>query len=133
MPRLCTMNINRSNKRKWFHMKKDKKQMISCRNYDRCRLCRWSSASQKYIYPSWISAAYPGEIGFYVNTNKTKFKCFKQGAISTFSSKPLKLVDQFTYFSRNISLTESDVSICIEIAWTVIVWLSIIWKSDLSD
>ena len=41
-----------------------------------------------------------------------KFICFKQeGAISTLSVKPLKLVDLFTYLGSNISSTESDVNI----------------------
>ena len=40
LPRLCTRNFNRSNKRKWFYIKKDKKQNISHRNYDRSRLYR---------------------------------------------------------------------------------------------
>ena len=54
--------------------------------------------------------------------------CFKQEeAISTLSSKPLKLVDQFTYLGSNISSTESDVNI------HAIDWLLIIWKSDISD
>ena len=37
----------------------------------------------------------------------------QDGAISTLGSKPLKLIDQFTYFGSNISSTESDVNICI--------------------
>ena len=45
---LFTLNVNRSNKQKWFHTKKKKQQIISCRNFDTCRLCRWSSASHKY-------------------------------------------------------------------------------------
>ena len=52
-----TMNINRSNKRKWFYIKKSNKQMKSCINYGRCRLCRWSSVSCKYTCPGWIPAA----------------------------------------------------------------------------
>ena len=44
LPRLWTMNINRSNKSKWFHIKKDKKQTTSHRNDNRCRLCRRSRA-----------------------------------------------------------------------------------------
>ena len=44
-------------------------------------------------------------IGLYVNTNKTELMHFNQeGAISTLSGKPLKLVDQSTYFSSNILL-----------------------------
>ena len=42
---LPTLNIDRSNKRKWLYAKKSYKQIISCKNYNRCRLCRWSSAS----------------------------------------------------------------------------------------
>ena len=50
--KLCTSNVNRSNKRKWFLIKKDRKQMIFCRNYDKFNLCWWSSASCKYTRPS---------------------------------------------------------------------------------
>ena len=40
---------------------------------------------------------------------------FKQeGALSTLSGKPLKLVDQLTYLGSNISSTESNINICIE-------------------
>ena len=46
-------------------------------------------------------------IGLYVNANKTKFMYFRQKeAISIQSSKPLKLVDKFTYLSSNISSIE---------------------------
>ena len=54
LPGLCTLNIHKFNKRKWFYIKKAKKQMISSRNYDRCRLCRWCSTSCKYTGPSRI-------------------------------------------------------------------------------
>ena len=52
---------------------------------------------------------------------------------TTLSGKPLKLVDQFTYFGSNISSTESDIKICIANMWTAIDRLSIIWKPGLSD
>ena len=56
---------------------------------------------------------------------------FKQeGTISTFSGKPLKLRDQFTYLDSNISSTERYVKICIGNASDR---LTIIWKSNLSD
>ena len=52
------------------------------------------------------------DINLYVNENKTEYMFFKQKrTISTLRSKPLKLVDQFTYLSSNISSTESDVKI----------------------
>ena len=38
-----------------------------------------------------------GSIGFYVNTNKIEFICFKRGDIST-----LKLVNQFIWWNKNI-------------------------------
>ena len=60
--------------------------------------------------------------------------CFKEkGAISTLSGKPIKSVNQFTNLCSNISSTESDVQIHLVKVWTAIDWLSIIWKSDLSD
>ena len=72
-------------------------------------------------------------IGFYVNSNKTKFICFKlEGDISTLNVKPLNLVDQFTYLGSNISSTESDVNVHMSRALTTIDKLSIIWKSDVS-
>ena len=60
-------------------------------------------------------------IGLFVNSYKTEYMCFKQvGAISILKSKPLKLVDQLTYFDSNISSTDSDVKIHIRKAWTAI-------------
>ena len=53
---------------------------------------------------------------------------FKQETI-----KPLKLLDQITYLSSNMSFTESDIIILREKARITIDRLSIIWKFDLSD
>ena len=51
-------------------------------------------------------------IGLYMNADKIEFMCFNQdGAASILIVKPLKLVDQFTYLSSNISSTENDVTI----------------------
>ena len=61
-------------------------------------------------------------IGLYVNV---EFICFKQGAIPILDGKPFKL-DQFKYFSSNISSTESDIKRCIRNACTAIDRLSII-------
>ena len=73
-------------------------------------------------------------IGLNMNTNKTDYMCFKQeGAISTLNRRSLKLEDKFTYLGSNISSTESDVNIHQVKTWITIDWLSIIWKSDLSD
>ena len=60
--------------------------------------------------------------------------CVKQeAAIFTYSDKPLKLVDQFTYLGSNISSTEIDVNIRMEKLWSTIDKSLIIWQSDLSD
>ena len=60
-----------------------------------------------------------GNIGLHVNANKTEYISFKrEGAISTWSCKPLKLLDKFIYFRRNVSCIESDVIIYLTKAWT---------------
>ena len=72
--------------------------------------------------------------GLYVNVNKTEFISFKQkGAISILNGKPQGLVDQFTYFSSNISSTESDMNIHLVKMWNAIDRLSILWKSDFTN
>ena len=40
--------------------------------------------------------------------------------MSSLNGKPLKLVDNLTYFSSNISFAESDVNIHIGKTWTTI-------------
>ena len=55
------------------------------------------------------------------------------GAICTLNTKSQKLEHNFPYHGSKISATESDVSIRIEKAWTVIDRLSIMWTSDFSD
>ena len=55
-----------------------------------------------------------GRIGLYVNVNKTEFMSFKrEGSISAFSGKPLKLVDKFSYLGNNVSFTENNINICL--------------------
>ena len=69
-----------------------------------------------------------------ISTNEIEFIFFKwDGATSTPSDRPLKLVAKLTYLSSKISSTERDVDINQEKAWTAIDNLSLIWKSDLSD
>ena len=72
-----------------------------------------------------------GDIGLYVNTNKTEFMCFdREGTISTLNGSPLKLVDNYMYLSSSsVSLS----NICLVQAWTTVDTLLIIGKSDLSD
>ena len=117
LARLRTTNTSRSNECK----SQGKKQMISSRNYRGCKHSQEAAAARS--------------IGLYMNSDKTKFMCFKQdGAISTLNGKPLKLLDHFTYLGSNISSTESNINICIGKAYTALNrLLSTRWKSNFSD
>ena len=71
-----------------------------------------TSAQAESLLPSPEQTA--RGIGLYVKVSKTEFICFKQdGHISTLNGNPLKLVEQFTFLTSNISSTKSNVSICI--------------------
>ena len=75
-----------------------------------------------------------GGIGLHVNANKTKYMWVNQKAdISTLNGGSLKLLDKFMYLSSSVSTTENDINMHLAKSWTTIDWLSIIWKSDLSD
>ena len=45
----------------------------------------------------------------------------------------IKLVNTFTYLGSSVASTEKDIDTRLTKAWTAINWLSIIWKSDLTD
>ena len=101
------------------------KQMIEC--FSQIHLPKLNP-----YYIAWIKQQKHCSL---VKANKTDFMSLKQkGVISTWSVKPLQLVDQFTYFSSNILSTESDVNIrigkSIDYNWQVI---TIIWKFYRSD
>ena len=75
-----------------------------------------------------------GGIGLYVNADKTEYMCFNQNQtrdISTLASSSLKLVDKFTHIGA-VSHLLTMISILTK-TWLTIDWLSVIWKSDLSD
>ena len=56
-----------------------------------------------------------------MNTSKTEYMCFNQEvAISILKVGSLKLVDKFMYLTIRVSSIESDVSIYLANAWTVI-------------
>ena len=60
--------------------------------------------------------------------------CFNQtGDIFTLNGSSQKLVDKFTYLGNSVSSTEIDIDTRLTKAWTAINWLSVIWKSDLTD
>ena len=114
------------------------KQTISHGSYNQCRLRIWSYTSQKYTSPSQNSLLHCLEqaeksIGLYMNSNKTKFVCFKQVVISILIGKPLKLVDKFRYLGSNSSSTERDDNIPQTKVLNAIDWLLIMGKSDHSD
>ena len=69
-----------------------------------------------------------------MNLDKTGFICFKKDDdISSSPSKLMKSVDQFVYFSSNISSTKNDVNIHSSKVWNAFDMLLIIWKVDLFD
>ena len=73
-------------------------------------------------------------ISLHVNAHKTEYMCYNQtGYIPALDGTPLKLVDKFTYLGSRVSSTEKDIDTRLTKAWTAINWLSIIWKSDLTD
>ena len=73
-------------------------------------------------------------IGLHVNAHKTEYMCFNQrDDISTLNGRSLNLVDKFTYLGSSVSSTETDVNTWLAKARTVVDWLSVIWKSDLTD
>ena len=128
LPRQLTSNDNWANKRKCFHIKKkNKKQMIPCRNYDIHRLRRWSRASYKYTSPSITYSQQHETLAFLWIIRK------QSSCVLNKKESFLKLVDQFTYLGSNISSTESNVNIDLVKAWTAIDRLTTIWKSDLSN
>ena len=57
----------------------------------------------------------------------------QEAATSNLCGKPSKSADQFLYFGRNISSTESDVNVRPAKVLSAIDRLSIIWKSNLFD
>ena len=73
-------------------------------------------------------------IGLHVNAHMTECMCFNQtGDIFTLNGNSLKLVDKFTYQGSSVSSTDTDLNTRLAKAWTAIDWLSVIWKSDLTD
>ena len=113
------MNVNRSNKRNGFTLKRTSRQYPD-RNYDTdyaddpALLTNTPAQIGSLLHSLELVAG-----GFYVSGNKIEY--FKQkGTISTLSDRPLKVVDQFIHLGNNISSTESDVNIYLAMAWNTI-------------
>ena len=131
-----TLNVDRSNKRKWLYSKKRKgKKKAWSRWYpaetmtdypDNLVVLANTPAQAESLLHSLEQAA--GDIGLHLNANKPEYNmCFKwEGATSTPSGRPLKLGNKFIYLSNNSSSTESDVNIHVAKVWTAIERLSFI-------
>ena len=141
---ICLAHILRTSidlMKKWFYKKKKKKKKKTrSRRYplesmtDTDYTNDIALLANKHVQTLLLSQEQAARgISLYMNADKTEFLCFKQVAISTFSGKPLKLVEQFTCLGSNISSTESDVNIHVAKWWTSIDKLSIIWISHFSD
>ena len=90
--------------------------------------------------PAWVKTLLhsleraAASIGVPVNVQKTEFMCFNQRSdISALNRSSLKLVEKFTYQGSGVSSTAIDINTWLVKAWTAINWLSVIWKSDLTD
>ena len=131
MRRPSTLNVVRSNKRKWPYTKKARNiqysaETITHADYpDDIALLAKTPIPAEPLQHSLEQPA--GSISRHVNVNKTEYTRFKQErAISTVNSDPLKLVDKFTYLSNSDSSTESEVDMRLAKALAGIDWLSII-------
>ena len=128
------LNINRSSKRKWFHTPKKQKNRRyfteTIRDADDLSLLANTPVQAESIPHNQEQVAWA--IDLYVNSDKTKFTCFKQEwAISTLYWKPLKLLDQLIYIGSNIWYSESDINVRLAKVWPAIE--KSIWNSDISD
>ena len=77
LPRLCTINVYRSYKRKWFHTKKGKKQTISQKLswIQTTQIIANTPAQAKSLLHSLEQAA--RSINICVNSYKIEFMCFR--------------------------------------------------------
>ena len=73
-----------------------------------------------------VSISYDNDNTISTSLNKIEYMCFKQGAIYTQSGEPLKLVDQFTNLSSNISSTESNTNIGLAKVWIPINYMEVL-------
>ena len=70
-----------------------------------------------------------GCIGLHVNADERDYIWFNQREdIPTVNGGSLKLVDKFTYLGSSVLSSKNDIN-----TRQAIDWLSVIWKSDLSD
>ena len=137
LPRLCTSNIDRSNEKNGFTLKKARRRypaetIMGTVCADDIALLTNISTQAKSLPHRLEQVA--GGIDFYVNVDKMVYMCFNQeGDFSTVNSCSLKSVDKFMYLSSSVSSTESGINMSLAKAWMAINRLAITWKSELSN
>ena len=72
-------------------------------------------------------------VRFWYGLMATLKRLIKLCDISTLNGCSLKLVDKFTYLGSSALSTETYIDMRLAKAWTAIDWLSVIWKSNLTD
>ena len=137
LPRLYTLNINRSNERKWPYTKNARTRRYPAQTTmdadyadDIVLLANRPNQAKSLLQSLEQEAA---GIGLLVNADKMKYMCFIQGDISTLNSGSLKLEDKFTYLGSSILSTKSDIKMHLAKLWTPADRLLIRWISDQSD
>ena len=99
--------------------------------YDLLLLANTPAQAETLLHSLERTAA---SIGLHVNAHKTEYMRFKQrGNISTLNGSSLKLVNKFTYLGSSVSSTETDINTRLAKTLIAIDWLSVIWKSDLTN
>ena len=113
LPRQHISNDDRPNKRKWFYTKKARSRWYSveiktdANIIDDLALLTNAYAQAESQLHNLKQAAW--DMDLLMKANKTDYMCFKQKwAISTLRDRPLRLVNQFTYRSSNISSTVNN-------------------------
>ena len=86
-----------------------------------------------WVFPCRCSGEHPSIASIVIFHILTMGVLNQRGNISTLNGSSQKLVDKFTYQRSSISSTETDINMWLAKAWTAIDWLSVIWKSDLTD
>ena len=127
LPRLHTLNVNRSKERKWFYTKKKAlkwwypaETMTDADYADNLVLLLNTSTESEFLQHGLLQPV--GGIGLYMNAIKQSICVLTKKGLSLRG----KSVDQFIY----ISSTESDVTLCLMKVQSAIDRLSIIWKCD---
>ena len=91
-----------------------------------------NTPAQVETLPHRLERAAAG-IGLHINADKTEYMYFNQRDISILNCSSLKLVDKFTYLGSSVSSTDKNINMRLAKVWRAVDWVSVIWKSDLTD